>query len=148
MAPLEHEETKWRAQAKLAAMRERAVHLRRRVVVGAIVGFALLWSAIFAQMTLGHDPVLGSAGSARSALGAATENVRVAAQESFASDPERRAHRTLAPPDESDEEASEAEPFMEERAEIERLEAAAEGEAEELAAIEAEELEAVTTGQS
>lgn len=146
MEPLGREETRWRAQAKLAAMRERAVHLRRRVVVGAIVGFALLWSAIFAQMTLGHDPVLG----------AATGNARAAAQESLAADPERRAHRTLAPRDESGEEESEAEPFMEERAEIERLEAAAEAEAEELAAIEAgeraaiesEELDAVTTGQS
>jgi len=144
MEPFEREETKWRAQAKLAAMRERAVHLRRRVVVGTIVGFALLWSAIFAQMTLGHDPVLG----------AATGNVRAVAQESFASDPERRAHRALPPRGENDEE--EAEPFIEERAEIERLEAAAEAEAEELAAIEAgeraaiesEELEAVTTGQS
>lgn len=146
MEPLGREEAKWRAQAKLAAMRERAAHLRRRVVVGAIIGFALLWSAIFAQMMLGHDPVLG----------AATGNVRAAAQESFASDPERRAHRTLAPRGESDEEEAEAEPFIEERAEIERLEAAAEAEAEELAAIEAgeraaieaEELEAVTTGQS
>jgi hypothetical protein len=142
MKPLEREETRWRAQAKLAAMRERAVHLRRRVVVGAIVGFALLWSAIFAQMTLGHDPVLG----------AGTRNVRAAAQESFASDPERRADRPLAPPGESDEEEAEAEPFIEERAEIERLEAAAEElaaiEAGERAAIEAEELEAATTGQS
>lgn len=146
MEPLEREETRWRAQAKLAAMRERAAHLRRRVIVGAIIGFALLWSAIFAQMTLGHDPVLG----------AAVGNVRAAAQESFASDPDRRAHRTLAPREEGDDEEIESEPFMEERAETERLEAAAEAEAEELAAIEAgeraaieaEELEAVTTGQS
>lgn len=146
MEPFEREETRWRAQAKLAAMRERAMHLRRRVVVGAIVGFALLWAAIFTQMTLGHDPVLG----------AATGNLRAASQKSFASSPERPAHRTLAPREEGDDEEGESEPFMEERAETERLEATAEAEAEELAvieageraAIEAEELEAVTTGQS
>lgn len=135
MTPLEREEMKRRAQAKLAAMRERARRLRRRVLTAAAIGFAVLWAAVFAQMMTGHDP----------ALGPATANVRGAAQESVAADPERRALRAFAPPgDDEDDGQLEAARLEAEQAEAEQIEAAA-VEAEQ---AEAEELEPVTTGQS
>lgn len=133
MTPFEREEMKRRARAKLAAMRERAVRLRKRVLVAAAIGFIAIWAAIFGQMITGNDP----------ALGPVAANVRAAAQESVASDPERRVSQTAAPPGEEEEGQLEAT-----RLEEERLEAAAEAERAELEAIEAEELEAVTTGQS
>lgn len=121
MTPFEREEMKRRAQAKLAALRERAARLRRRVLVIAAVGFVALWAAIFVQMVTGHDP----------ALGPATAAAPAAAQESVAADPERRVF-------------VEAEATAE--AEVAELEA--EAEAAEAEAAEAEELEAATTGQS
>lgn len=134
MTPFEREEMKRRAQAKLAAMRERAARLRKRIMAAAAISFVVLWAAIFAQMMTGHDPVLGPA----------TANVRGAAQESVASDPERRFWRVLSPSEEDEEGQVE-----EARLEAERVEAAT-VEAEQLEAeeAEAEELEAVTTGQS
>lgn len=134
MTPYEREEMKRRARVKLAAMRERAVRLRKRVLAIAAIGFVVLWAAIFAQMTTGNDP----------ALGPVAANVRAAAQESVASDPERRALQASTPP-RDDEEESRLETG---RLEAEQLETAAEAERAELEAIEAEELEAVTTGQS
>lgn len=136
MTPLEREEMKRRAQAKLAAMRERVRRLRRRVLTAAAIGFAVLWAAVFAQMMTGHDP----------ALGPTAANVRVAAQESVAADPERRALRVQAPPgDDEEEEGQLAAARLEaERVELEQVEAAT-AEAEQ---VEAEELEPVTTGQS
>lgn len=134
MTPLEREEMKRRAQMKLAALRARAGRLRKRVLAAAAIGFVILWSAIFAQMMAGHDP----------ALGPATANVRGAAQESVASDPERRALRASTSPDEDGEEG-----WVEtNRLEEERIEAAEAERLEAEAAAEAEELEAVTTGQS
>jgi hypothetical protein len=59
MTPFERERAKLAAQAKLAAMRERAARLRRRVLAIAATGFVLLWAAVFAQMITGHDPALG-----------------------------------------------------------------------------------------
>lgn len=132
MTPLDREEMKRRAQAKLAAMRERARRLRRRVLTAAAIGFAVLWAAVFAQMMTGHDP----------ALGPATANVRGAAQESVAADPERRLLRVRTPSEGDEEEGQ----LAAERVEVEQVEA------EQLAAeaeqVEAEELEPVTTGQS
>lgn len=134
MTPFEREEMKRRARAKLAAMRERAVRLRKRVLAAAAIGFIVIWGAIFGQMITGNDP----------ALGPVAANVRAAAQESLASDPERRALQAATPPSD-DEEGGRLEAT---RLEEERVEAAAEAERAELEAIEAEELEAVTTGQS
>ena len=132
MTPLEREEMKRRAQAKLAAMRERARRLRRRVLTAAAVGFTVLWAAVFAQMMTGHDP----------ALGPAAANVRGAAQESAAADPERRVLRVRAPSGDDEEEGQLATELVEvEQVEAEQLAAEAEQ-------VEAEELEPVTTGQS
>ena len=132
MTPLDREEMKRRAQAKLAAMRERARRLRRRVLTAAAIGFAVLWAAVFAQMMTGHDP----------ALGPATANVRGAAQESVAADPERRVLRVRTPAEDDEVEGQ----IATEQVEVEQVEA------EQLAAeaeqLEAEELEPVTTGQS
>ena len=110
MNPLEREQMKSRARAKLVAMRERAVRLRKRALAGAAIGFVVIWAAIFGQMITGNDP----------ALGPAAANVRTAAEESVASDPERRLSRTAA----GDEDEGQLE------------------------AAQLEELEAVTTGQS
>lgn len=130
MTPHEREQMKRHARAKLAAMRERAVRLRKQVMAAAAIGFVVLWAAIFAQMMAGQDP----------ALGPATANVRAAAQEGVASDPERRVLRVLSPSEDGEEgQAAEARLEEAEQVEAERLEA------EE---AEAEELEAVTTGQS
>ena len=134
MTPRERERLKRRAEVKLAAMRERAVRLRKRVLAGAAIAFVVIWAAIFAQMLTGNDP----------ALGPVAANVRGAAQESVASDPERRAQQAAAPPSEEGDEGQ----LEAARLEEERIEAAAEAERAELEAIEAEELEAVTTGQS
>lgn len=134
ITPQAREEAKQRAKAKLAAMRDRAVRLRKRVMTAAAIGFVVLWAAIFAQMMAGHDP----------ALGPVAANVSTAAQEGVASDPERRVQQAARPPsDDEDEGQLEAA-----RLEEERIEAAAETERAELEAIEAQELEAVTTGQS
>lgn len=139
MTPFEREQAKRAAQAKLAAMRERATRLRRRVLVIAAIGFVALWIAIFAQMITGHDP----------ALGPVAATVRTASQESVVSDPGQRVLRVAAPREESDEEGwSENARLEEERSESEAIEAE---ELEAQAAAEAEEaveLEAATTGQS
>lgn len=121
MTPIERERAKRAAQARLAAMRERAARLRRRVLVLAAIGFAVVWVAIFAQMATGHDP----------ALGPLAATVRNAGQESVASDPERRVLRIAAPREEADEEGWGEAPSLEEQAEAEAIE-----------------LEAATTGQS
>lgn len=130
MTPFEREEMKRRAQAKLAALRERAARLRRRVLLIAAVGFVALWAAIFVQMVTGHDPALGPATATAPAAAAA------AAQESVASDPERRVFVET-------EATAEAEV-----AELQAEAEAAETEAAEAEAAEVEELEAATTGQS
>ena len=138
MTPFERERAKRAAQAKLAAMRERAARLRRRVLVIAAIGFAVLWIAIFARMITGHDP----------ALGPVAANVRNASQESVVSDPEQRTLRVAAPRAESDEEGwGESARLEEERAEVEAIEAE-ELDAQVAAEAEAVELEAATTGQS
>ncbi len=49
-----------RAQMKLALRRRRLAALRRRAVGLCLVLFSLTWAAVFGQMALGHDPVLGS----------------------------------------------------------------------------------------
>lgn len=131
MTPFEREQLRRAAQAKLAAMRGRATRLRRRVLTVAAIGFTVLWIAIFVQMVTGHDP----------ALGPATATVRSAAQESVASDPERRVLGAASREEDEEEEAwSEAARFEDE--------AQIEAEAAEAEAAEAAELEAATTGQS
>ncbi|HEY0392829.1 MAG TPA: hypothetical protein VGC63_14110 [Solirubrobacterales bacterium] len=135
MTPLEREEMKRRARAKLAAMRERAVRLRKRVLAGAAIGFIVVWAAIFGQMITGNDP----------ALGPVAANVRTAARKSVSSASEQRAPQAAAPPSEEEGEESQLDAT---RLEEEQVEVAAETERAELEAIEAEELEAVTTGQS
>ncbi len=128
MHPPEREMAQRRGRRKLDAMRRRAGQLRRRVVVTAIVGFAVLWTAVFVQMATGNDPVLGTGTVARSG-----------GQKKPASGPERRGFQAAVPPPSEGPERVEAERVEAERIEIEQREA----EAREL-----EELEAVTTGQS
>jgi hypothetical protein len=50
---------------KLALRRRRLAALRRRAVGLSLVLFALTWAAVFGQMALGHDPVLGSRGKTK-----------------------------------------------------------------------------------
>lgn len=128
MGPLEREEARRRTHARLAALKQRAVRLRRRVVAVAAIGFAALWIVVSVQMATGHDPVLSRPAA----------NVTAAAGESVANDPERR-DRSAATPAPAEIERSELEATA--LAEEEQLEA-------EIAEVEELELEAVTTSQS
>jgi hypothetical protein len=47
------------ARRRLGARRRRAGLLRGRVVAASLIGFAVLWGIVFAQMATGNDPVLG-----------------------------------------------------------------------------------------
>jgi hypothetical protein len=150
MGPRELEVAQRRGQRKLEAMKRRTGQLRRRVIATAIVGFAVLWTAVFVQMATGNDPVLGTDRAARPA-----------ARKKRAPGLERRSLQATAPPrsdeEEDDEgspaiaepEASEAAGIEVEQAEAERVEAEQiEIEQREAEARELEELEPVTTGQS
>lgn len=136
MGPSEREEMRRRAQAKLAAMRERARRLRHRVLTGAAIGFAVLWVAIFTQMITGHDPVLEPA----------TATVRPAPKESTAPESQARFTSGSAGDDDRGEESREDEegglavPVEEVVAPVEEV--------VETPPEEAEELEPATTGQS
>ena len=99
MGPLDRELAQRRGRRKLDAMRRRTGQLRRRVVATAVVGFALLWTVVFVQMATGNDPVLKPSAT----------SVRSAAQESVASDPERRALRAATAPPPPAEEPEELE---------------------------------------
>lgn len=139
MTPIEREELKRRAEAKLAAMRERARRLRGRVLSGAAIGFAVIWVAIFTQMISGHDPVLGPAtATVRGATkdGAAQPETRVAAEDHSAGDDDDHG----GDDDDQDEEGGWIAPVEKVVAPVEEL---IEGPSE-----EAEELEPATTGQS
>jgi hypothetical protein len=119
MSPRDRETARRRGLRKLDAMKRRTGQLRKRVIATAIVGFVLLWTAVFVQMATGNDPALGTGTVAK--RNAAIEQKR---QKLEASSP---------PPRE------EAERFEAEQLEVEQREA----EAREL-----EELEAITTAQS
>lgn len=132
------------------SLKRRAVRLRRRIVAGSLVGFALLWSVVFAQLVSGHDPVLSRSES--------SSGVRTA--------PKPRAVRQRPPSEgftddevespEPEPESGEDESLSAEQAEVEAAEAEraeleqAQAEQLELERAEAEqlELEAATTGQS
>lgn len=64
MDPIERQERKREAWRRLRAQRRRAGELRGRVVAVSLVGFALLWAVVFAQLATGNDPVLGEKSSA------------------------------------------------------------------------------------
>lgn len=140
MAPIDREEGKRRAQAKLAAMRERARRQRRRVLSGATIAFVVLWLAIFTQMITGHDPVLGPV----------TATVRSAAEERVATEP--RAGFSSDDRGEGDEEErgdGDDEAGDDEVAPPVAVEAAVSPVEESIPGpLESEELEAATTGQS
>lgn len=59
MDGIEKQERKQEARRRLAAQRNRAGRLRRRVVAASLICFVLLWGVVFAQMVSGNDPVLG-----------------------------------------------------------------------------------------
>jgi cytoskeletal protein RodZ len=59
MDSFEKQALKQEARRRLRAQRQRVGQLRVRVVTISLIGFVLLWGVIFAQMTTGHDPVLG-----------------------------------------------------------------------------------------
>ena len=40
------------------ARRRRTARLRKRIAVGAVTLFGLVWAALFVQMATGHDPAL------------------------------------------------------------------------------------------
>jgi len=131
MDPLARDMAQRRGQRKLDAMKRRAGQLRRRVIATAVVGFVLLWTAVFVQMATGNDPALGTGPMAKK---------RAAI--------ERRRHKLEAsvppPAEEAPSTTEEGAGFEAEAAEAEQVEA----EEREAEARELEELEAVTTGQS
>lgn len=53
--------------AELAVRRHRVRRIRRRVVAGASVLFAVLTAAIAVQLSTGHDPALASTAKAQAA---------------------------------------------------------------------------------
>jgi hypothetical protein len=128
MGPLDHDMARRRGQRKLDAMKRRAGQLRRRVIVTAIIGFVLLWTVVFVQLATGNDPALGTGPVAKKH--AAIERKR------------RKLEASIPPPREEVEEVPST-------TEIEADEGAAiEAEQAEIEARELEELETVTTGQS
>lgn len=153
MGSLDRDLARRRGQRRVDAMKRRTGQLRRRVVATAIVGFVLLWTAVFVQMATGNDPALGTG-----------EPVRPTARKKSDPAPERRSLQAAVPPpsEEDDEESapveepetSEAAAIEAERAEGERVEAEQieaeqlEIEQREAEARELEELEPLTTGQS
>jgi cytoskeletal protein RodZ len=64
------------ANERLRAYRRRLWRIRKRLIVTAIVLFAVLWSVIFVQLVSGHDPALAkkSAAATSSTSSAATSS--------------------------------------------------------------------------
>jgi cytoskeletal protein RodZ len=153
MDSFEKQALKQEARRRLRAQRQRAGQLRARVVTIALIGFALLWGVIFAQMATGHDPVLGDKPSAVAASPTGRKHRAVASEP-----PAEAAETDAEGGDDPGEAASEAiettdpeELELRETAEREEA-AAAEVEAAELEAAELEAIEVepapVTTSQS
>jgi hypothetical protein len=115
MGPREREAAQRRGQRKLEAMKRRTGQLRRRAIATAIVGFVVLWTAVFVQMATGNDPVLGTNGA-----------VRPAAKKKRASELEPRSLQPTAPP-QSAVERVETEQREAEARELEALEAVTTG---------------------
>jgi hypothetical protein len=89
MDPIERQERKREAWRRLRAQRRRAGELRGRVAVVSLVGFALLWAVVFAQMATGNDPVLGDKPTALNPAAARPRAVARAAKEAESrTDPE------------------------------------------------------------
>lgn len=148
MGPLDRETARRRGQRKLDAMKRRTGQLRRRVIAAAIIGFVLLWTAVFVQMATGNDPALGTGAVAKKH--AAIERRR---RKLEASSPPPREEAEEVPSTEELEggedsgieaEQAEAEQIEAERVEAEQIEI----EQREAEARELEELEAISTGQS
>jgi cytoskeletal protein RodZ len=156
MDSFEKQALKQEARRRLRAQRQRAGQLRARVVTIALIGFALLWGVIFAQMATGHDPVLGGKSAAVAASPTGRKHRAVASEppaetaETEAEgddDPEEAASEAIETTDPEELEAQQAtEREAVEAAEARELEAA-EIEAAEAEAIEAEPAP-VTTSQS
>jgi hypothetical protein len=84
MDPFELHERKRQAWMRLRAQRRRAGQLRGRVVALSLITFALLWAIVFAQMTTGHDPVLGDSSSANASTGRGGSGAKTAPAETGA----------------------------------------------------------------
>lgn len=69
MDPIERQDKLREARRRQRAQRRRAGQLRGRVVVTAVICFALLWGIVFVQMATGNDPVLSAKHSAAGASG-------------------------------------------------------------------------------
>jgi uncharacterized membrane protein YgcG len=52
------------ANERLLAYRRRLWRIRKRLIVTAVVTFAVLWSVIFVQLVSGHDPALAKKSAA------------------------------------------------------------------------------------
>lgn len=147
MDSFEKQERKQEARRRLRAQRRRAGDLRGRVVAISLIGFALLWGVVFAQMATGNDPVLGEK-SAAVATTSGTKRHSAKAQEL----PIEAAETDTEEPTDSGQAANEAaeaaEAIESEMAEAELAEIeAAEAEAVEVEAAEIEPAP-VTTSQS
>jgi hypothetical protein len=140
MEPLEREERQRQARARLLTLKRRASRLRRRILATALVGFVLLWSAIFAQLVTGHDPVLSrskSGAASRAAAKAPATGGSEGLQGLEEGGGESGGDTEPAPSEAQLSEAQAEEELREiEQGELEQIE------------LEQQELEAVTTGQS
>jgi hypothetical protein len=126
MDEFEKHERKRQAWMRLRAQRRRAGQLRGRVVALTLITFALLWGIVFAQMTTGHDPVLGDAPHTDASGGSARQTTTTTAQPeaSAQTDAEIETEELIAAEEEAfaAEEAAEAELFEEEPVENEIVE--------------------------
>lgn len=150
MDPIARNVAQRRGQRKVDAMKRRAGQLRRRVVVVAVIGFVVLWTAVFVQMATGNDPALGTGPLAKKRAAIERKRQRL---EASVPPPAEEAPSTAESEVEAEvEESAGFEAESAEAAEAEQIEAEAieaeEAEAREVEARELEELEAVTTGQS
>lgn len=139
MDPIEKQELKRRAWAKLAAQKRRAGLLRGRVVVASLICFLFFWGAVFAQMLTGNDPVLSAKSNTVATLPIKRATKELETTETREVNPRRGRKQDEGVSSSGDEE-------------VEADEAASTGEAEaseaEAAEVEAAEAEALVTSQS
>lgn len=101
MDPTQKRELKRQASLRLAAQRRRAGLLRGRVLALSLICFVVLWGIVFAQMTMGDDPVLnGKEGPTTTRTPASSEQARPREREAvIEAEPEREPEEFDAEPE-------------------------------------------------
>ncbi|MBS1887277.1 MAG: hypothetical protein JSU06_08820 [Actinobacteria bacterium] len=143
MDPIRKQELKRQAGRRLAEQRQRAGHLRGRVLAISLACFALLWGIVFVQMATGNDPALSGKKVAKTQATASTRR-EVETTDPREVETEQGAANELAREEEAAAEAevegTEVGPASPEVEEVETVEAEPE--------VEAVETEPLVTSQS